>query len=249
MSGHNKWSSIKHKKGAADAKRGKVFTKVIREITVAARMGGGDPNGNPRLRAAVALGKSENMPKDNIDRAIKKGTGELEGVSYEEMSYEGYGPGGVAVLVDCLTDNKNRTVADVKHLFERYGGSLGEPGCVSYLFEKKGLIIIEKDKVDEDELLDLALEAGAEDVKEEDTEFNVITDAADFESVKKAVDDAEIPNTFAEITMIPQNTVDVEGKKAQQILNLIEALDDVDDVSKVYANFDISDEVMEALDL
>ena len=249
MSGHNKWSSIKHKKGAADAKRGKVFTKVIREITVAARMGGGDPNGNPRLRAAVALGKAENMPKDNIDRAIKKGTGELEGVSYEEMSYEGYGPGGVAVLVDCLTDNKNRTVADVKHLFERYGGSLGEPGCVSYLFEKKGLIIIEKDKVDEDTLLDLALEAGAEDVKEEDTEFNVISDATDFESVKKAIDDADIPNTFAEITMIPQNTVDVEGKKAQQVLNLIEAFDDVDDVSKVYANFDISDEVIEALGL
>lgn len=247
MSGHNKWSSIKHKKGAADAKRGKVFTKVIREITVAARMGGGDINGNPRLRAAVALGKSENMPKDNIERAIKKGTGELEGVSYEEANYEGYGPGGVAVLVDCLTDNKNRTVADVKHLFERYGGSLGEPGCVAYMFEKKGLIVIEKDKVDEEELLDLVLEAGAEDVKEEETEFNVITDASDFESVKKAVDDAGIPNTFAEVTMIPQNTVDVEGKKAQQILNLIEALEDVDDVSNVYANFDMSDEVMEAL--
>lgn len=247
MSGHNKWSSIKHKKGAADAKRGKVFTKVIREITVAARMGGGDISGNPRLRAAVALGKSENMPKDNIDRAIKKGTGELEGVSYEEANYEGYGPGGVAVLVDCLTDNKNRTVADVKHLFERYGGSLGEPGCVSYMFEKKGLIVIEKDKVDEEELLDLVLEAGAEDVKEEETEFNVITDASDFESVKKAVDDAGIPNTFAEVTMIPQNTVEVEGKKAQQIFNLIEALEDVDDVSNVYANFDMSDEVMEAL--
>lgn len=247
MSGHNKWSSIKHKKGAADAKRGKVFTKVIREITVAARMGGGDINGNPRLRAAVALAKSENMPKDNIDRAIKKGTGELEGVSYEEANYEGYGPGGVAVLVDCLTDNKNRTVADVKHLFERYGGSLGEPGCVAYMFEKKGLIVIEKDKVDEEELLDLVLEAGAEDVKEEEREFNVITDASDFESVKKAVDDAEIPNTFAEVTMIPQNTVEVEGKKAQQILNLIEALEDVDDVSNVYANFDMSDEAMEAL--
>ncbi|MBW1829613.1 MAG: YebC/PmpR family DNA-binding transcriptional regulator [Deltaproteobacteria bacterium] len=247
MSGHNKWSSIKHKKGAADAKRGKVFTKVIREITVAARMGGGDISGNPRLRAAVALGKSENMPKDNIDRAIKKGTGELEGVSYEEANYEGYGPGGVAVLVDCLTDNKNRTVADVKHLFERYGGSLGEPGCVAYMFEKKGLIVIEKDKVDEEELLDLVLEAGAEDVKEEETEFNVITDASDFESVKKAVDDAGIPNTFAEVTMIPQNTVEVEGKKAQQIFNLIEALEDVDDVSNVYANFDMSDEVMEAL--
>jgi len=210
-------------------------------------MGGGDINGNPRLRAAVALAKSENMPKDNIDRAIKKGTGELEGVSYEEANYEGYGPGGVAVLVDCLTDNKNRTVADVKHLFERYGGSLGEPGCVAYMFEKKGLIVIEKDKVDEEELLDLVLEAGAEDVKEEETEFNVITDASDFESVKKAVDDAGIPNTFAEVTMIPQNTVEVEGKKAQQIFNLIEALEDVDDVSNVYANFDMSDEVMEAL--
>jgi YebC/PmpR family DNA-binding regulatory protein len=187
------------------------------------------------------------MQKDNIDRAIKKGTGELEGVSYEEANYEGYGPGGVAVLVDCLTDNKNRTVADVKHLFERYGGSLGEPGCVAYMFEKKGLIVIEKDKVDEEELLDLVLEAGAEDVKEEETEFNVITDASDFESVKKAVDDAGIPNTFAEVTMIPQNTVEVEGKKAQQIFNLIEALEDVDDVSNVYANFDMSDEVMEAL--
>ena len=247
MSGHNKWSSIKHKKGAADAKRGKIFTKLIREITVAARMGGGDVTGNPRLRAAVALAKSENMPKDNIDRAIKKGTGELEGVSYEEASYEGYGPGGVAVLVDCLTDNRNRTVADVKHLFERHGGSLGEPGCVAYMFQKMGLIVVEKDKVDEEKLLDLVLEAGAEDVKEEDSEFNVITDPVDFEAVKKAVDDAEIPNTFAEITMIPQNTVEVEGKKAQQVLNLIEALEDVDDVSKVYANFEMSDEVMEAL--
>lgn len=247
MSGHNKWSSIKHKKGAADAKRGKIFTKLIREITVAARMGGGDVAGNPRLRAAVALAKSENMPKDNIDRAIKKGTGELEGVSYEEASYEGYGPGGVAVLVDCLTDNRNRTVADVKHLFERHGGSLGEPGCVAYMFKKLGLIVVEKDKVDEEELLDLVLEAGAEDVKEEDTEFNILTDPVDFESVKKAVDDAGIPNTFAEITMVPQNTVEVEGKKAQQVLNLIEALEDVDDVSNVYANFDISDEVMEAL--
>ena len=247
MSGHNKWSSIKLKKGAADAKRGKVFTKLIREITVAARMGGGDIIGNPRLRAAVALAKSENMPKDNIDRAIKKGTGELEGVSYEEASYEGYGPGGVAVLVDCLTDNRNRTVADVKHLFERHGGSLGEPGCVAYMFQKMGFIVVEKDKVDEEKLLDLVLEAGAADVKEEETEFNIITDPADFESVKKAVDDAGIPNTFAEITIIPQNTVEVEGKKAQQVLNLIEALEDVDDVSKVYANFDMSDEVMEAL--
>ena len=247
MSGHNKWSSIKHKKGAADAKRGKIFTKLIREITVAARMGGGDVTGNPRLRAAVALAKSENMPKDNIDRAIKKGTGELEGVSYEEASYEGYGPGGVAVLVDCLTDNRNRTVADVKHLFERHGGSLGEPGCVSYLFEKKGLIVFEKDKVDEEKLLDLALEAGADDVKDDETEYNVLTDVSDFEAVKKAFDGALLTYTLAEITMIPQNTVEVEGKKAQQILNLMQALEDVDDVSHVYANFDISDEVMEAL--
>ncbi len=247
MSGHSKWSSIKHKKGAADARRGKVFTKLIREITVAARMGGSDPNGNPRLRAAIALAKAENMPKENITRAIKKGTGELEGASYEEGSYEGYGPGGVAVLVDCLTDNKNRTVADVKHLFERYGGSLGAPGCVSYIFEKKGLIILEKDKVEEDELLNLALEAGAEDVKEDGNEFNVISDASDFETVKKAIDDAGFPYTLAEITKIPKNTVEVEGKKAQQVLNLLQALEDVDDVSHVYANFEISDEVMEAL--
>jgi len=247
VSGHNKWSSIKHKKGAADARRGKVFTKLIREITVAARLGGGDPDGNPRLRAAVVLGKAENMPKENIDRAIKKGTGELEGVSYEEANYEGYGPGGVAVLVDCLTDNKNRTVADIKYIFERHGGSLGEPGCVAYMFEKKGLIIIEKDKVNEEELLDLALESGAEDVKEEDTEFNVIADSSDFESVRKAVNDAGLTYTFAEVTMIPKNTVEVEGKKAQRILDLMQALEDVDDVSHVYANFDISDDVMEAL--
>ena len=248
MSGHSKWSSIKHKKGAADAKRGKIFTKLIREITVAARFGGGDPNGNPRLRAAIAAAKAENMPKENIDRGIKKGTGELEGVSYEEASYEGYGPGGVAVLVDCLTDNKNRTVADVKHLFERFGGSLGEPGCVAYKFEKKGLIVIEKDKTDEDQLLDLVLEAGAEDVKEEETEFEVTTDVSDFESVKKAIDDAGLPYTLAEITMIPKNTVEVEGKKAQQIFNLMQGLEDIDDVSHVYANFDMPDEVMEALD-
>jgi YebC/PmpR family DNA-binding regulatory protein len=247
MSGHNKWSSIKHKKGAADAKRGKVFTKLIREITVAARAGGGDPTGNPRLRAAILLAKAENMPKDNIERAIKKGTGELEGVSYEELSYEGYGPGGVAVLVDCLTDNKNRTVSEVKHLFERHGGSLGAPGCVAYLFAKKGLIIIEKDKTDEEKLLDLALESGAEDVKEDGDEFNVLTGIADFETVKKAIENADIPYTMAQITMIPNNTVELEGKKAQQVLNLMQALEDLDDVSNVYSNFDISDEVMEAL--
>jgi len=247
MSGHSKWSSIKHKKGAADAKRGKVFSKLIKEVTVAARLGGGDPDGNPRLRTAIAAAKAENMPKDNIERAVKKGTGELEGVNYEETSYEGYGPGGVAVLVDCLTDNKNRAVADIKHLFERNGGNLGEPGCVAWIFEKKGLIVIEKDKVDEEKLLDLSLEAGAEDVNEEETEFEVITGIQDFETVKMAIDDSQIPYTLAEVTMIPKNTVALEGKKAQQMLNLMQSLEDNDDVSHVYANFDISDEVLEAL--
>jgi YebC/PmpR family DNA-binding regulatory protein len=247
MSGHSKWSSIKHKKGAADAKRGKIFTKLIKEITVAARMGGGDPEGNPRLRTAIAAAKAENMPKENIERGIKKGTGELEGVSYEEASYEGYGPGGSAVLVDCLTDNKNRSVADIKHLFERNGGNLGEPGCVAWIFEQRGLIVLEKDQVDEEQLIDLALEAGAEDVKEEETEFEVVTAPSDFEAVKKAIDDAELPYTLAEVTKIPKNTVKVEGKKAQQMINLMQALEDHDDVSHVYANFDIADDVMEAM--
>lgn len=247
MSGHSKWSSIKHRKSAADAKRGKIFTKLIKEITVAARLGGGDPDGNPRLRAAIAAAKAENMPKENITRGIKKGTGELEGAAFEEASYEGYGPGGVAVLVDCLTDNKNRTVADIKHQFDRYGGSLGEPGCVSWMFEKKGLIVIEKDKADEEHLLNLALESGAEDVKEEDTEFEVITAPSDFESIKQAIDDAGLAYTVAEISMIPKNTVKLEGKKAQQMLALMENLEDHEDVSHVYANFDIPDEVMEAL--
>jgi YebC/PmpR family DNA-binding regulatory protein len=247
MSGHSKWSSIKHKKGAVDAKRGKIFTRLIKEITVAARMAGGDPDGNPRLRSAIAAAKAENMPKENIERAIKKGTGELEGVAYEEANYEGYGPGGVAVLVDCLTDNKNRAVADLKHLFERNGGSLGEPGCVAWMFEKKGLIVFERDRVDEEQLLALALESGAEDVREDETQFEVITDPYDFEEVKKAIDVANLPYTLSEITMIPKNTVKVEGKKAQQMLNLIQALEDNEDVSNVYANFDISDEVLEAL--
>lgn len=248
MSGHSKWSSIKHKKGAADAKRGKIFTKLIKEITVAARMGGGDPDGNPRLRSAIAVAKAENMPKENIERGIKKGTGELEGVSYEEANYEGYGPGGVAVLIDCLTDNKNRTVADIKHLFERHGGNLGEPGCVAWMFEQKGLMVFEKDKVDEEVLFDLALEAGAEDVREEETEFEVITEPSDFESVKQAIDDAGLSYTLAEVTKIPKNTVKVEGKKAQQTLNLMQSIEDHDDVSHVYANCDIPDDMMEALD-
>ncbi|MBW2709006.1 MAG: YebC/PmpR family DNA-binding transcriptional regulator [Deltaproteobacteria bacterium] len=247
MSGHSKWSTIKHKKGAADAKRGKVFTKLIKEITVAARMGGGDPEGNPRLRTAISAARAENMPKDNIERGIKKGTGELEGVAYEEASYDGYGPGGAAVLVDCLTDNKNRSVADIKHLFERYGGNLGEPGCVTWIFDQRGLIVFEKDQVDEEQLIDLALEAGAEDVKEEETEFEVVTAPSDFETVKKAIDDAGLSYTLAEVTKIPKNMVKIEGKKAQQMINLMQALEDHDDVSHVYANFDIPDDVMEAM--
>jgi len=246
MSGHSKWASIKHKKGAADAKRGKAFTKLIREITVSAKIGGGDPNGNPRLRAAIQAAKAENMPKDNIERAIKKGTGELEGTSYEEVNYEAYGPGGVAVLLDCLTDNKNRTVADLKHAFDRHGGSLGSPGCVSWMFVKKGLIVFDESKAQEEKILEIALDGGAEDVRQAGSQFEVVTDPVDFEKVKKAFDSSGIPYSLAEVTMIPQNTVRLEGKKAEQMLNLMEALDDIDDISHVYANFDIPDEYLEA---
>jgi YebC/PmpR family DNA-binding regulatory protein len=246
MSGHSKWASIKHKKGAADAKRGKVFTKLIREITVSARIGGGDPNGNPRLRAAIQAAKAENMPKDNIERAIKKGTGELEGTTYEEVNYEAYGPGGVAVLIDCLTDNKNRTVADLKHVFDRHGGSLGSPGCVSWMFVKKGLMTFDESAAKEEKILEIALDGGADDVRQAGSQFEVVMEPADLEKVKKAFDSAGIPYSLAEVTMIPQNTVKLEGKKAEQMLNLMEALDDIDDISHVYANFDIPDEYIEA---
>ena len=247
MSGHSKWASIKHKKGAIDAKRGKIFTKLIKELTVAARIGGGDPSGNPRLRAAILAAKAENMPKDNIERAIKKGTGELEGVNYEEVSYEAYGPGGVAVLISCLTDNKNRTVADLKHIFDRHGGNLGEPGSVAWVFVKKGLMVFDQEKAEEEKLMEIALDAGAEDVRQSGSQFEVVTDPSDFESVKKAFEDAKIPYTLSEITMIPQNTIRLEGKKAEQMLNLMEALEDNDDINNVYANFDIPDEVIEAV--
>jgi len=247
MSGHSKWSSIKHKKGAADAKRGRIFTKLIKEITVAARMGGGDPDGNPRLRSAILAAKAENMPKDNIERAIKKGTGELEGVSYEEILYEGYGPGGVAMLVECLTDNKNRTVAEVKYIFDRHGGSLGSPGCVSWIFENKGVFAFDGAGITEEKLMEIALEAGAEDVNENDGEYEVITSPMDFEAVKKAFDDKKMKYKHAELTKLPKNTVKLEGKKAEQMLHLMEAFEESDDVNHVYANFDIPDEVMEAL--
>jgi YebC/PmpR family DNA-binding regulatory protein len=247
MSGHSKWSTIKRKKGAADAKRGKLFTKVIKEIMVAARFGGGDINANPRLRAAVLAAKAENMPKDNIERAIKKGSGELEGVHYEDLTYEGYGPGGVAMLLEVLTDNKNRTVADVRHVFSKHNGNLGETGCVSWMFEKKGLILVDKGSVDEDRLIEISLDAGALDVNATGKEFEVKTDPADFEAIKKALDDAGIKTSYAEVTMVPQTTVRLTGKEAEQMLKLMEGLEDSDDVQKVYANFDIPDEEMERL--
>lgn len=247
MSGHSKWHSIRHKKGVVDAKRGKIFTKLIKEITIATRLGGKDPDSNSRLRVAVAAAKAENMPKDNIERAIKKGTGELEGTNYEEFTYEGYGPGGAAVLLEVLTDNRNRAVADVRHLFERAGGSLGEAGCVAWMFYQKGLIVFQKDQVDEEKLYELALEAGADDIKESEKEIEVITEPSSFEQVKAAIDNAELTYFLAEITMIPKTTVKLDGKHAQQMLSLMEALEDNEDVNHVYANFDISDEVMESI--
>ncbi len=245
MSGHSKWSSIKHKKAATDAKRGKIFSKLIKEITVAARMGGSsDLEANPRLRTAVAAAKAVNMPKENMDRAIKKGTGELEGVNYEESTYEGYGPGGAAVLLESLTDNKNRTVADIRHIFSKNGGNLGENGCVAWMFDKKGYFVIDGQATDEDSLMEVALEAGAEDVREDGDNFEVICDPADFEQVKAAIEAASIVPIDAEITMLPQTTTSLTGKEADQMLRLMDALDDCDDVQKVYTNADIPDEIM-----
>ena len=245
MSGHSKWSSIKHKKGAADAKRGKIFTKLIKEITVAARMGGsGDPDANPRLRTAILAAKAENMPKDNIERGIKKGTGELEGVDYEENTYEGYGPGGAAVFLESLTDNKNRAVADIRHIFSKCGGNLGENGCVAWMFDKKGYIIVERSAIDEDSLMEVALEAGAEDVREDDSNFEVITAPEDFEAVKAAIDEKEIPCLDAEVTMLPQTATSLQGKEADQMIRLMDMLDDCEDVQKVYTNADIPEELV-----
>ena len=248
MSGHSKWSTIKHKKGATDAKRGKIFTRLIKEITVAARMGGGDPDGNPRLRSAIASAKTENMPKDNIVRAIKKGTGELEGAIYDEILYEGYGPGGVAVLVECMTDNRNRTVADVRHFFAKNNGNLGASGCVAWMFDKKGLLQVEKEGLTEEQLMDMALEAGAEDVVEDDDEFQVITAPESFDAVRDALEANKVRFIEAAITMIPQNNIEVTDEKiAISLLKLLESLEDHDDVQKVHANFDIDNELMEKL--
>ncbi len=246
MSGHNKWSTIKHKKGAADAKRGKVFTKLIKEISVAAKLGGGDPAANPRLRTAIDKAKAENMPKDNIERAIKKGTGEMEGVTYEEIVYEGYGPGGAAVLVEVMTDNRNRSVSEVRSIFTKNNGNMGEAGCVAWMFSKKGLILFEK-TVDFDKLFEAAIEAGAEDVAEQDEQYEVTTDPADFIEVREALVAKGFAFANAETTMIPQTLVPLEGKQAESMLKLMDKLEDNDDVQNVYANFDISAEEMEKL--
>lgn len=246
MSGHNKWSTIKHKKGAADAKRGKIFTKLIKEISIAAKLGGGDPAANPRLRTAIDKAKGENMPKDNIERAIKKGTGGMEGVVYEEIMYEGYGPGGVAVLVEVMTDNRNRTVAELRSIFAKANGNMGETGCVAWMFDKKGLINYDK-SVDFDALFEAALEAGAEDVVEDDGQIEVITEPAAFIEVREALEAKGFKHQNAEITMIPQTQVVLEGKQAESMLKMMDKLEDCDDVQNVYANFDISDDEMEKM--
>ena len=247
MSGHSKWASIKHKKAATDAKRGRAFTTLIKEITVAARMGGGDADGNPRLRTAIAAAKTANMPQDNIKRAILKGTGELPGQQIEDYVLEGYGPGGAAVLVECLTDNRNRTVAEIRHTFAKHGGNLGEAGCVNWMFEKKGVILVEQDKADEDQLMELALEAGADDLGTEDGNYEITTSPSAFEAVKAAVEGKGIPVALAEVSMHPQSTVRLEGKEAEKMLRLMEILEDHDDVQTVSANFDIDASIMEQM--
>jgi len=244
MSGHSKWSTIKRKKGAADAKRGKIFTKLIREIATAARIGGGDPDGNPRLRLVIDRARQANMPKDNIERAIKKGTGASDGEAYEQVVYEGYGPGGAAVLIETLTDNKNRTVGEVRHVLTKHGGNLGASGCVNYLFEKKGLVQFDREGVDGDALLEAALDAGAEDVVESNDTLEVVTTPGDFDSVRASLSGAGFEPSEASIALEPSTTVKLEGKEAESMLKLSDALDDLDDVQNVSANFDISDEEM-----
>jgi len=247
MSGHSKWSSIKHKKAARDAQRGKVFTKLIKEITIAARLGGGDLDSNPRLRTAVSAGRAQSMPNDNIERAIKKGTGELGGQQLEQVTYEGYGPAGVAIILDVLTDNRNRVVAELRFIFSRRGGNLGETGCVGWMFKKRGVIGVEKGAVEEDRLIEIALDAGADDVSADSDGFEVMTPPDRFTAVKEALDKAGIPTSHAEITMIPENTVKVSGHTAEQVLKLVEELEDHDEVQNVGANFDIDEQEMARL--
>jgi YebC/PmpR family DNA-binding regulatory protein len=247
MSGHSKWSTIKHKKAAKDAKKGKLFTKLIKEITVAARVGGGDVNANPRLRTAVTTAKQNSMPNDNIDRAIKKGTGELEGQQYEEIQYEGYGPGGAAILVNVLTDNRKRTVSDIRRLFTMHGGSMGETGCVAWMFQKRGQILVNKSEVEEDRLIEVALEAGADDVWDADEQFQVSTPPESFDVVKGALEKAGIAVASAEVAMVPQNTVSLTGSPAEQTLKLLDELEEHDDVQDVASNIDIPQEELERL--
>lgn len=246
MSGHSKWHSIKHKKAAADAKRGKVFTKILKELTVAARSGGGDPDSNPRLRTIVAEAKAANMPADNIKRAIRRGTGEEPGMSFEEVVYEGYGPGGAALLIDVLTDNRNRTVGEVRHLLSKHGGNLGEVNSVAWMFEKKGYFVIEKDKIDEESLLGVALDAGADDVRGDDDNWEVLTAPEAFSTVQEAIKERGIEPAAAELAMLPQNYVKLEGKQAQQMLRLMEILEEHEDVRHVWSNFDIEEKEIEA---
>lgn len=247
MSGHSKWATIKHKKGATDAKRGKLWGKIIKEVTIAARLGGGDVNANPRLRTAVDKAKSSNMPNDTLARAIKKGSGELEGVNYEEITYEGYGPGGIALLINATTDNKNRTVGEIRSILTKYGGSMGEVGCVNWMFSKKGMIVIPKEQIKEDDLMELAINAGAEDVHTLPENYEVVTAPEDYEAVKTAVEKKHLKPTLTDLMMVPQSTVALTEDKARSMLKLMELLDDHDDVQKVSANFDISDDIMEAL--
>ena len=247
MSGHNKWSTIKHKKAAIDAKRSKVWTKIIREITVSARIGGGDISGNPRLRSAVDKGRDANMPNDTIDRAIKKGTGELEGVNYEEITYEGYGPGGVAVLVDVMTDNRTRTVAVIRHTFEKFGGNMGAAGSVAWIFKKRGVLVLEKAAATEDKLMELAIEAGADDVRDAGGVWEIETEPATFDAVKAALQKAGLVLQNSELTMVPQNRVHLDEGKASTMLKLVNEFEEDDDVQNVYANADIDDDVLEKL--
>jgi len=247
MSGHSKWASIKHKKAAVDAKRGKLFTRLIREIQIAAREGGGDPDANPRLRTAIAAAKGQSMPQENIKRAILRGTGQLEGESFEEITLEGYGPGGVAVLVHAATDNRNRTVSEVRHLFSKNGGNLGESGCVAWMFDKRSLIVVPKDAAGEDQLMELALSAGAEDLRDEGENWSILSPPEAHDQVLEALKGAGIEPTAADVTQLPQNTVAISGKQAQGVLKLVELLEDHDDVQNVYANFDIDDRELETL--
>jgi YebC/PmpR family DNA-binding regulatory protein len=247
MSGHSKWASIKHKKGAADAKRGRLFTKLIREITVAAKDGGGNPEINPRLRTAISRAKDANMPSNNIDNAIKKGTGELPGVVYESCIFEAYGPGGVAIMVEALTDNKNRTTAEVRNIFSKKNGNMAGSGSVAWIFNAKGYILVAKSKISEDELFTLAVEAGAEDIKSDDKNYEIFCDPKDLENVKTALETKGITWEMADLTMVPSNTIKVTGTEAKQVLALVESLEDHDDVQKVHGNFDIPDEILEQL--